>query len=264
MSDVRNGDARIRFHVSGALDAPTVLLAHSLGASSEMWAAQLSALEPHFRVIRYDTRGHGASSVPAGEYSLSQLGADALAVLDATATSRAHVCGISMGGQLAMWLAVHAAARVDRIVLANTAARLGTAAGWTERIEVVRAQGMRPVAGTVRGRWLTTGYADAHPDAADALAALVMATDPVGYVGCCTAIRDTDMNGDLARIGVPALVIAGEHDPAATLADAELLCGQLAGARLVRLGTAHLSNVEDADGFNGAVVAFLEGRGSHG
>ena len=258
VGDVQSGGARIRYTVSGAAGAPALLLAHSLGASSEMWTPQLAPLEQHFRVIRYDARGHGGSSVPDGEYSLAELGGDALAVLDATATDRAEVCGISMGGQLAMWLAIHAPQRVERIVLANTAARIGSAQGWAERIDTVRTSGMASLAASVRGRWLTPEYADAHPDVAGALVARLIATSPAGYIGCCAAIRDADLSGDLARIAAPALVIGGEHDPATTIADAEALCAGLHDARLVRLSAAHLSNVEAADRFTRELTAFLE------
>lgn len=264
VSSVESGGAWIRYYISGIPDGPPLLLAHSLGASSEMWAPQLPELERCFRVIRYDARGHGASSVPEGDYSLSQLGADALAVLDATVTKRASICGISMGGQLGMWLAIHASERVDRMVLANTAARIGSAQGWTERIDMVRAEGLRPVAQGVRGRWLTPAYADAHPAVAAMLVARLMSTAPAGYIGCCAAMRDADLTPELSRITAAALVIAGEYDPATTAADAQVICDGVRGARLVRLATAHLSNIENADGFTRELLTFLERGQSDG
>ena len=258
INSVESRGATIRYFVSGVPDGPPLMLAHSLGASSALWAPQLPALEQRFRVIRYDARGHGESSVPDGEYSLAELGRDALAVLDATGANRASLCGISMGGQLAMWLAIHAPVRVDRIVLANTAARIGTPQGWTERIELVRAQGLRPVAEGVRGRWLTPPYADAHPAVVEMLVARLMSTAPAGYIGCCAALRDADLTGELARITARALVIAGECDPATTTADAQFICDRLRDARMTRVATAHLSNIEDAAGFTRELLTFLK------
>jgi 3-oxoadipate enol-lactonase len=258
VSDVESDGARIRYYVSGVVDGPALLLAHSLGASSEIWTPQLPLLERRFRVVRYDARGHGASSVPGGEYSLSELGHDALAVLEKAATGRTAVCGISMGGQVAIWLAVHAPDRVDRIALANTAARIGTPQGWTERIEAVRAHDLTAVAAAVRGRWLTPAYADANPEVVEMLVGRLMATTPAGYVGCCAAMRDADLGDDLSRISARVLVIAGDYAPATTVADARALCDGVPDARMVRLATAHLSNIEDADGFTRELLAFLE------
>jgi 3-oxoadipate enol-lactonase len=257
MTSVRNGDATIAFEASGVRGGPVVLLAHSLGATREMWRPQIAALERDFQVVRYDARGHGQSSVPGGDYTLSQLGSDALAVMDACAAPRAHVCGISMGGQVAMWLAINAPERVDQVVLANTAARIGTPQTWAERIETVRTQGLAAIASTVRGRWLTPAFADRHQEITEALASGLVNTDPAGSLGCCAALRDADLTAALPRIESPALVIAGDHDPSTTVADAELLCDRIRNARLTRLPTAHISNLEAAAQFTAAIAGFF-------
>ena len=258
MSRIESAGARIWFDASGPLDRPVVLLAHSLGARSAMWAPQIAAFERRFRVIRYDARGHGESSVPAGDYSLAQLGGDALAVLDACAIERAHICGISMGGQIALWLARHAPSRVRRIVLANTGARIGTEETWQQRMDLVRTEDLEAIAATIPGRWFTTSFAERHPDVIRAFQRDMIATHQVGYLGCCAALRGTDLRRDLSHITSPALVIAGAFDPATTIQDAEVLRDGIRGARLVQLPTAHISNVEAADDFNRVVTDFFE------
>jgi 3-oxoadipate enol-lactonase len=257
VASVRNGGVTIAFEVSGTSGGPVVLLSHSLGATGGMWQPQMAALERDFQVVRYDARGHGQSSVPPGDYTLAQLGSDALAVLDACGAGRAHVCGISMGGQVALWLALNAPDRVDRLVAANTAARIGAPHTWADRVETVRSQGLQAIAATVRGRWLTPAFADRHLDATEALARGIVNTDPTGYVGCCAALRDADLTADLSRIAARTLIIAGDHDPSTTVDDARLLCERIPNATLTRLPAAHISNVEAAEMFTAAVAGFF-------
>jgi 3-oxoadipate enol-lactonase len=259
MIEAVNGAARLAGDISGPADAQPLLLLHSLGTTRELWAPQLPQLARHFRVVRADLRGHGESAVVDGEYSIDELGRDALAVLDAVGVHRASVCGLSIGGVTAIWLARYAADRVDRIVLANAAARIGTVQGWSDRIALVRSEGLAPVASTVRGRWFTEPFADGHPAVVQTYAAMLLATSPEGYSACAAALRDADLSPELAHIAAPALVIAGDHDPATTVADAERLRAGLRRATLVRLSAAHLSNVEQADAFTAAALDFLHG-----
>jgi 3-oxoadipate enol-lactonase len=256
MRTVDSRGTRIAFEDTGPRDGPAVLFSHSLGSNRGMWAPQIAALERRFRVVRYDARGHGQSAVPSGDYSLSDVGADAVAVLDACAIERAHVCGISMGGQVAMWVARHAPDRVASIVLANTGARIGTEETWQQRSDQVRAQGLQAIAATIPGRWFTLAFAERHPEIIQTFQQEMIATAAAGYLGCCAALRGADLRPDLARISTPALVIAGEFDPATTVADAQLICDGIAGARLLRLPTAHISNVEAADEFSKALQDF--------
>lgn len=258
MSDVLVGSAHISYDVSGLTDGPVVLLAHSIGTTRALWEAQGRELASGYRVIRCDARGHGGSSAPAGDYTLEQLGGDALAVLDAVGVERAHVVGLSLGGLTAMWLGVHAPARVGRLVLANTAARVGTAERWVERIAQVRAGGMAGIVEPTMMRWFSDSFRAQQPAMVDAYRVMLAGCSPIGYTGCCAALRDADLRDDLAGIAAPTLIIAGDQDQATTLADADVMRRRIAGATMVTMPAAHLSNLEQPTAFTAAVRQFLE------
>jgi 3-oxoadipate enol-lactonase len=256
-AEVRVDGCRLAYAVDGPEGAPAVLLLNSLGTTMEMWDPQRDAFARAWRVIRCDTRGHGRSDAPPGPYTLDQLGRDALAVLDAAGADRAHVCGISMGGMMAMWLGLHAPGRVGRLVLANTGARVGTAEGWADRMARVRASGMETVADAVLGRFFTEAFRERHPDTTARFRATLAACPPEGYAACCEALRDADLREDVNRIDAATLVVTGTDDAATPPASAEFLRERIPGARLVTLDAAHLSNVERAEAFNAAVLDFL-------
>lgn len=219
----------------------------------------MDALTPHFRVIRYDTRGHGRSGAPPRDYSIDELGRDALAVLDAADVARAHVCGVSLGGVTGMWLGIHAPDRVGSLVLANTAARVGTRETWEQRIQHVRINGMADLADLSMPRWFSGAFRASAPDIVAAFRSTLTSCDPAGYAGCCAALRDADVRRDLARIAASTLVIVGTHDPATPPPDGEAIRDGIPGARLVALDAFHLSNVECAAAFSSHVLAFLQG-----
>jgi 3-oxoadipate enol-lactonase len=255
--EVERGGCRLSFTVAGPPGAPFLLLAHAIGTTSSLWDPQADALAGAYRVIRYDARGHGRSSVPPGEYTLAELGADALGVLDAAGAERAHVCGLSLGGITAMWLALHAASRISSVVLANTAARIATRAFWEERIALVRTGGLDAVAAVAPSRWFTPAFRSTHPEVVSALTATLARCTPAGYIGCSAALRDADLREAVHRIQVPVLVISGTEDPATPPADADDLCARIAAARRCDLDASHLSNVEAAAAFTAAVRSFL-------
>lgn len=247
----------IAYTVTGPNDAPALVLSNSLGTTAEMWAPQLDALTKHYRVVRYDTRGHGASIALNGEYTLELLGRDVLAVLDALGIERAHFCGISMGGLTGQWLGAHAGERIDKLIVANTAARIGTVQGWGERAALVRARGMDEVADGAAGRWFTAGFIERQPEVVARLTERLRATPAAGYAGCCDALSTADVRHEIATIAAPMLVIAGRYDPVTTVHDAQFIAERVPGARTATLDASHLSNVEAADAFNEAVLAFL-------
>ncbi|MGA5302838.1 3-oxoadipate enol-lactonase [Nucisporomicrobium flavum] len=231
--------------VDGPPEAPPLLLINSLGADLSMWEPQMPALSRRFRVIRYDTRGHGRSAVPPGRYSLADLGGDALDLLDHLGAARAHVCGLSLGGMTAMWLAAYAPERVGRLVLCCTSALLGPPSSWAERAATVRARGTGAVADTVVARWVTPEFAALCPDETRRLRDMIAATPAAGYAGSCAAIEEMDLRADLPRIAAPTLVLAGADDPATPPAHGGAIATAVPGARLAVLDrAAHLATYE--------------------
>jgi len=254
---VESDGARISYSIDGPSDAPALVLSNSIGTTRDLWARQAPALTCVFRVIRYDTRGHGDSGVPAGDYTLDQLGRDVIAILDQEGIATAHVCGLSLGGLTAMWLGVHEPERVSSLVLANTGARLRDMEFWNERIALVQSKGMGALAERAVTAWFSDVFRERDPDTVHAFKAMLQDCDPQGYIGCCAALRDADMRTAIAAIRCPTLVIGGTADTATPLALAEFMRDRIPGAQLVTLDAAHLSNVEQADAFTDAMMEFL-------
>ena len=251
--------ARLHYDVEGSGETP-LLLMHSLGCALQMWDPQLEAFAARFRVIRYDTRGHGQSGLGAArELSIEQLGHDAIAILDALGVEKAHWCGLSLGGMTSMWAAVKHPQRVASLVLSNTSAYLPPRENWDSRIETALREGMGALVDTILGRWFTADFVRQHPESVKPIRAMLLATDPAGYAACCAAIRDMDQRDSIGAIRAPALVIAGARDPATPPEHAELIRERIPGARLTVLDAAHLSNVECAPAYTAAVLGFLSG-----
>jgi 3-oxoadipate enol-lactonase len=238
--------------LEGPEDAPIVVLSGSLGTSRAMWEPQLPALE-RFRVLRYDHPGHGDSALMEVD-GVAGLARELVALLDALRIERASFCGLSLGGAVAMQLAVAAPERVERLVLASTAARFRYAEAYGERAELVRREGLEPIADTVVSRWFTPAFRDARPEVVRRYRAMLVATPPEGYARCCEAVRDFDLRRDLPSISAPALVVAGADDPAVPPEDAP----RVPDARTVVLpAAAHLANVEQPGHFSDVLVQHL-------
>ncbi len=248
---------RIAYRFDGPENAPLLLLSNSLGADLDMWAPQMQTWTQHFRILRYDSRGHGDSDAPAGAYSIDRLGWDVVELLDGLGLKKANFCGLSKGGMVGQWLAVHAPERLDKLVLANTAAHMGPAARWQERIAGVLAEGIAPLAEASIARWFTPDFQRKSPQQVALIRAMLLANNPMGYAGCCAAIRDMDQRPTAHLNAAPTLVIAGTADPAASVADGQFLAERAAAGRLIALPTAHLSNVEAPHRFADAIVEFL-------
>jgi 3-oxoadipate enol-lactonase len=257
MAHIDTGRARLNCRWDGPAQGPVLVLSHSLGAALDMWSPQLEAFGGRWRVLRYDTRGHGASSVPAGPYTIGQLGTDVLDLLDAYGIERASFCGLSMGGTVGMWLGVHAAGRIDRLVLCNTAPYFGPPELMNARMETVRAHGMAAIVDGVIERWFTPAFRAADPAMVQRIREILMASSPEGYVACCAALRDLDLRESLPGIHVPTLVIAGSDDPSSPPATALAIAAAIPGARCIELPAAHLSNIGAAAAFNASVLGFL-------
>ncbi|HUZ66934.1 MAG TPA: 3-oxoadipate enol-lactonase [Beijerinckiaceae bacterium] len=253
------GGETFNVKVEGPENAPALMLSNSLGANLHMWDDQAAAFARSFRLIRYDSRGHGASVANPGPYSIERLGRDALAILDALGVAKAHWVGLSKGGMVGQWLLANAGERFGRAVLANTAAHYADPSSWNARIAAVRANGMTALAPSVIERWFTPEFLEREPAAVERVAAMLRATPAEGYAACCAAIRDMDLREDDRRIKNPVLVIVGARDLATPPAHGQDIAARIAGAKLVELEAAHLSNIEQPEAFTRAALSFLEG-----
>jgi len=255
---VKRDGARLYWRSDGDPRRPTLLLGNSLGTEHGLWAPVMPALQRHFRVLRFDARGHGGSEAPPGDYSIATLAHDALAVADAAGASRFGYLGISLGGMVGIWLGAHAADRVDRLVLSNTSAKL-PAALWADRIATVRAGGMASIVDAILPRWYTARYLARADDTLASARAAFLAVDPGGYIGCCAAIRDMDLAASLAAIRAPTLVITGADDLATPKEMGNAIAAAVPGARRVELPVAHIPVPEAPGLFAHTVLDFLAG-----
>jgi len=257
MPTLETGDVRLHYERSGAVNDPVLVLANSLGSNLHMWDKVLPSLERNLQILRYDTRGHGKSSVPPPPYSIEQLGSDLLLLMDHLSIDRAHLCGLSLGGLVSMWLGIYSPERFERLIFANTAARIGTRDGWEQRIAMVQSSGMDGLALQTVERWITPAYREQHPAEMETIRQMLAATNPTGYCGCCAALRDTDLRGEISAIEAPCMVITGTHDPATPPSDGRAIHSALRDSSFVEFDSAHLSAWEKAEEFAGAVLAFL-------
>jgi 3-oxoadipate enol-lactonase len=242
----------------GPRDAPVVLFGHSIACNLNLWDDQAAAvIAAGWRAVRYDARGHGQSDAPAGDYELARLGRDALDILDTLDIARVQLCGLSLGGTLGMWLAANAPERLTGLVLADTAARLGTPEIWRSRAEGAMTGGMESIADMSMTRFFSDAFRAARPDVVARFRQGFVDTPAHGYAGCAAVLRDAELEGGLAGIDLPTLVIGGVHDFPTPPKDAEHLAANIPGASLVLLDTGHLSNIEDPEGFNAALLRHL-------
>lgn len=246
--------------VTGPEDAPVVVLSNSLGSTTSMWDAQADTLAEHFRVVRYDTRGHGGSPVPQGPYDIDDLADDVVALLDSLEVDRAHFVGLSLGGMTGMRLAARNPERVDRLVLLCTGAKLDPSSAWHDRAAIVRQEGSTAVAEAVVQRWFTAPYLDANPDVRAECEAVVAATPAEGYASCCEVIATMDLRDDLPSISAPTLAIAGADDPATPPPHLEAIADSVQDGRLLVVGdSAHLANAEQPETITPAIIEHLRG-----
>ena len=250
-------DVSIHYRFDPSDRRPVLVLSNSLGADQTLWSYQLSDFSRYFSVLRYDARGQGASSAPSGFYSIEQMAQDVLALLDALELKKVSFCGISMGGLVGQWLGIHAPARLQKLVLSNTAARIGTTDGWNERIQLVATQGIQAIVPSVLKGWFTEAFHNNHPETVLSMRQVLLSNSTDGYVGGCAAVRDMDLRKAIDAITTPTLVIYGTEDRSTTPDDAGFLLKHITTATSIPLPAAHLSNIETAERFNKAVLNFL-------
>lgn len=253
------GTPDLNYLLEGPEDAPVLVLSNSLGTALEMWDAQVPVLGGRFRLLRYDTRGHGGSPAPPGPYAIEDLGGDVIHLLDHLGIERASFCGLSVGGMTGMWLAAEAPERVERLVLLCTSALLGPKGVWDERIETATEQGMDALVEGVIERWFTPAFRAENTGVVEGMANTLRGTDPGGYAGCCAAIRDMDLRDRLPSIEAPTLVVSGAEDPATPPEHGRLIRDAVPGARFeVVPGAAHIANVEQPKAITQLILTHLE------
>jgi 3-oxoadipate enol-lactonase len=257
MAAITIGGETFNVLIEGREDKPVLMLAHPIATNLHFWDPQAPALLEHFRLLRYDARGHGATTADHGPYSIERLGRDAIAVMDALGIEKAHWLGVSMGSMTALWCLVHACERIDRAVLAGTAAHIPGADMWNNRIHMARQTGMEGVAEASAERWFTKRFREAEPQKVEQVMAMVRATPLHGYLAACAAIRDMDLREAIRGITSKVLVIAGRHDPSTPPGMAALIASSIEGAQLITLDASHFSNIEDEENFTKAVIDFL-------
>ena len=256
---MNGGTVELHHRTEGPEDAPVLVLGNSLGTTLEMWDAQAPALREHFRLVRYDHRGHGGSPVPSGPYSMDDLGGDVLALMDRLGVEKFSFCGLSIGGMVGMWLGSEAPERIEGLVLCCTAARFDPPGAWEDRARAVRTEGMEAVADAVLERWFTPALREERPEVLRWAGRMLRDANPEGYAGCCEAIRDADLRPGLGRITAPTLVIAGSEDPAAPVEKAETIRDGIPDCRLAVIErSAHIANVERPEEVTGEILGHLK------
>jgi 3-oxoadipate enol-lactonase len=250
-------DVRIFYEISGAESAPVLLFSNSLGTNTAMWDPQMEPLSREFRILRYDTRGHGRSSATPGPYTIDQLAEDVLGLLDKLNIPQVYFCGLSMGGMIGMLLGLSAPQRLRKLVLCSTAPKIGFPDVWNTRIATVQKGGMAAVVDGILERWFTPEFRAKSPNAIEHTRKMLLATDAAGYVATCAAIRDYDAREAIRNIETPTLIVGGAYDPVISTQDGHFMAERIRGARYKELPAAHLSNIEAAEAFTMELRSFL-------
>ncbi len=249
----------LNVEVEGSLGAPVLMLSNSLGTDLHMWDDQAGEWAKHFRLVRYDRRGHGKSGLTPGPYSMERLGKDVLAILDALKIAKTSWCGLSMGGMVGQWLGANAPGRIEKLILSNCTDYYADKGPWNDRIKLVREKGLAHIAAGTMERWFTKGFRDTHPEVIARFTKMFLATKLDGYIACGQAVRDMDHRALLPKIKAPTLIIAGRQDPATTLAMGESMRERIPGAKLAVMEAAHISNAEQPQAYTETVLNFLRG-----
>jgi 3-oxoadipate enol-lactonase len=236
---------------------PWLMFCNSLGTDLHMWDRQADALSGDFRILRYDRRGHGLSTTPPPPFTIADLGNDVIALLDALGIETTHFCGLSIGGLTGQWLALHAGARLDRLVVCATAAKIGTGESWSARIEAVSKEGLQPLAAATAERWFSPAFRAGEPGVVEGVLDSFAATSIPGYIGCCAVLADADLRGELGRIETPLLAVSGADDPVCPPANLEAIATAVGNGQHVSLPGRHIVSIESTQTFIEVVRSFL-------
>ncbi|MVM40039.1 3-oxoadipate enol-lactonase [Spirosoma sp. HMF3257] len=258
----------LNYKLQGTPNSPVLIFSNSLGAELMMWDELVSYLLPYFRVLQYDTRGHGASDVTSGPYTIDLLGQDVIELLDKLQIEQAYFCGLSMGGLIGQWLGINHPDRIKKLALSNTGAKIGNDERWNSRIATITEHGMQAIADDMMNRWFSDDFRASHPQRITEMKAMVLRAPLDGYASCCVAIRDADFRDKLGQISVETLVIAGDEDPVTNVEQAEFLATNIPNASLCVLPAKHLASTELPQQYAQVLINFFVGestfdRGMH-
>ena len=257
---IKANGIEMQYTLDGPGGAPVVTLSHSLATNLSMWDPQLDALRARYRVLNYETRGHGGTDAPAAAYTLDQLADDARALLQALGIAKTHWCGLSMGGMIGQTLALKHPDLFLSLSLCDTSSRIPAEARplWADRIKTAESQGMEPLVEPTLGRWLTAPFRERRKDVVGKVASMIRSTPPTGYAGCCHAIAALDLTDRISAISLPTLIVVGEEDQGTPVAASRVMNERIKGSELVIIpSAAHLSNLEQPEAFTGALAKFL-------
>lgn len=257
MPTLHSNNATIHYQTFGELSKPALIFSNSLGTKFNMWQAQIDHFKKDYFVICYDTRGHGESSAPQGPYSLDELGQDVIRVLDDLNIEKAFFCGISMGGLTGQWLAIHQPERFYRVIVCNTAAKIGQEQAWLDRAKLVREQGLQPISETAASRWFTESFIKDRKKVVEVLTQDLASSSAEGYASCCEALAKADLREKLKEISIPVLIIAGQKDPVTTVADGQFMVNNIKRSAMFEINASHISNIEQPADFNDAIEQFI-------
>lgn len=247
----------VHYCIDGTEGRPWLTFCNSLGADLHMWDAQVDALALHFRILRYDSRGHGQSGTPKGAYSIADLGEDILMLWDELGIERSHFCGLSIGGMTGMWLGLNAGVRLNKLAICCSNVKIGTVADWEERIGQAQSEGLESLVDATMARWFSQEFATKQPKAVEKIRNTFLATSLDGYIGCCHAISKADFNGQIGAISVPTLALAAKDDPVCIPSDLRMIADGVNKGLFVEIEGRHICNLETPEAFNAALLKFF-------
>lgn len=253
---------KTNYKLQGTPNSPVLVFSNSLGSDMGMWDELIPDLLPYFRVLQYDTRGHGGSEVPNGEYTIAQLSEDVINLLDDLKIDKVYFCGLSMGGLIGQWLGIHRPERLHKLIISNTDAKIGSDERWNDRIQTISNEGMETIVEATLEKWFTDAFRKENPTRVNKTKEVFLANDPKGYCGCCAAIRDADFKQDIKSISVDTLVITGDEDEVTNVAAAEKMQEIIPNAQLKVFHTRHLSSTELPNEYAQTLIDFIVGEGT--
>ena len=258
MSKIKKQNTVLNYVFDDFKKEQTVVFSNSLGTDLSMWDKQIELIGTEFNILRYDTRGHGKSEVVEGEYSIEMLGNDVLDLLDNLKIEKVIFCGLSIGGLTGQWLGIHAPERLNKLILCNTAVKIGNNEGWNTRIETVQKNGLESIVSATQERWFTPKFVTQNKTEVDSVLATFVQTPLAGYISCCAAVRDADFSDDVFKISVPTLIISGTKDLVTTVRDGYLLMEKIPNSLLAPLKAAHISNIGKPNDFTKLLIEFIK------